>query len=109
MSELKEANDRLLRLITCQADALVEAEKLICWQMGEIARLREGNFTPEEFQNICHNLPPSCGPAEFRRGCRDYQRRLFGPEAVTALEREEAGRAQEEEGPPGDGGGRVQE
>jgi hypothetical protein len=41
------------------------------------ARLRRGDFTPEEFQNLCHNLT-FADRLSFERGCRDYQEKLFG-------------------------------
>ncbi len=51
----------------------------------EIARLKDGNFTPEEFQNLCHNLhlkgtdsTSNCRESDFRTGCLDYQDKLFG-------------------------------
>jgi len=43
----------------------------------EIQRLKEGNFTPEEFQNLCHNLQGK-GREEFQIGCNEYQEKLFG-------------------------------
>lgn len=43
----------------------------------EIERLKRGAFTPEEFQNLCHNLE-GCTREEFQRGCTEYQRKLFG-------------------------------
>jgi hypothetical protein len=47
----------------------------------EIERLKSGNFTPEELQNLCHNL--SCDECKlFIKGCRDYQMKLFGYKKV---------------------------
>lgn len=47
---------------------------------AEVERLRRGDFTPEEFQGLCHHRDkrPGCKPAEFFQGCEDYQRKLFG-------------------------------
>lgn len=47
----------------------------------EIARLKRGALTPEEFQAICHNRHdrPGCTRQDFEAGCREYQRKLFGP------------------------------
>lgn len=47
---------------------------------AENERLRRGDFTPEEFQELCHNRDknPRCTPAAFFDGCEDYQRKLFG-------------------------------
>ncbi len=43
----------------------------------EIARLKRGDFTPEELQNLCHNLDESDREA-FCKGCLEYQKKLFG-------------------------------
>lgn len=47
---------------------------------AEVARLKRGDFTPEEFQALCHHRDekPGCTRAEFEVGCREYQERLFG-------------------------------
>lgn len=44
----------------------------------EISRLRRGEFTPEEFQSLCHSLPTGCTREAFEKGCREYQDKLFG-------------------------------
>ena len=44
--------------------------------LDEIDRLKNGDFTPEELQNLCHNLT-SCDYKEFCDGCTAYQRKLF--------------------------------
>lgn len=51
----------------------------------EVQRLLRGDFTPEEFQNLCHhrNEKPGCTREEFEAGCREYQRRLFGATPTT--------------------------
>ena len=48
----------------------------------EVIRLRRGDFTPEEFQNLCHNLHerPVCAREEFSQGCLQFQEKLFGKE-----------------------------
>lgn len=50
---------------------------------SEIERLKEGRFTQEEFQNLCHNFDTS-DVCRFREGCRQYQLQLFGREALNA-------------------------
>lgn len=48
---------------------------------AEIARLKRGDFTPEEFQALCHHRDerrPGCSLHEFAEGCHFYQRNLFG-------------------------------
>jgi hypothetical protein len=47
-------------------------------QQEEINRLKEGNFTKEEFQNLCHNKSVQEGFNRFRQGCLEYQKKLFG-------------------------------
>jgi hypothetical protein len=40
----------------------------------EIGRLKRGDFTPEEFQNLCHSkLPEDCTADSFCDGCEGYQ------------------------------------
>lgn len=43
----------------------------------EIARLKRGDFTEEEFQNLCHNFSEQ-DAKRFKAGCEEYQRKLFG-------------------------------
>lgn len=43
----------------------------------EIARLKAGNFTEEEFQNLCHNFSAD-DACRFKKGCEEYQKKLFG-------------------------------
>lgn len=47
----------------------------------ENERLLRGEFTPEELQNLCHNLPEE-KKEEFFNGCCEYQKKLFGKSAV---------------------------
>jgi len=42
----------------------------------EVVRLQNGHFTPEEFQNLCHDKFP-CSLEEFKKGCEEYQKKLF--------------------------------
>lgn len=42
----------------------------------EIERLKRGDFTEEEFQTLCHNLPED-DECRFKQGCIDYQKKLF--------------------------------
>lgn len=46
-------------------------------QTAEVARLKRGDFTEEEFQTLCHNMKPD-DLRRFRAGCEDYQAKLFG-------------------------------
>jgi hypothetical protein len=45
--------------------------------VAELNRLRRGDFTEEEFQNLCHNSSAD-DACRFRAGCEAYQRKLFG-------------------------------
>ena len=47
----------------------------------EITRLKRGDFTPDEFQGLCHHLDERLGITreEFCHGCEEYQEKLFGP------------------------------
>jgi len=47
------------------------------FQGSEVERLKAGNFTPEELQNLCHNLSDE-DYSKFCDGCDEYQRKLFG-------------------------------
>lgn len=50
----------------------------------ELERLRRGDFTPEEFQALCHHLDerPGCTREAFEQGCREYQMKLFGADPI---------------------------
>jgi hypothetical protein len=63
--------DQLIAQVVC-GRAVVEL-------LAEIDRLRRGDFTPEEFQNLCHNSFP-CSREVFEQGCKDYQAKLFHKE-----------------------------
>lgn len=49
--------------------------------LAEIDRLKRGDFTEEEFQNLCHNFSAD-DVCRFRRGCLAYQAKLFGEEKL---------------------------
>lgn len=46
--------------------------------LAEIDRLKAGDFTEDEFQNLCHKFGPD-DRCRFEAGCREYQDKLFGP------------------------------
>lgn len=50
----------------------------------ENRRLKRGDFTPEEFQNLCHNFSAEDREV-FYQGCADYQRRLLGKAHIDVL------------------------
>ena len=43
----------------------------------EVYRLKSGEFTEEEFQNLCHGFSEA-DKCKFFQGCHEYQRKLFG-------------------------------
>ncbi len=43
---------------------------------NEIERLKCGDFTEEEFQNLCHNFTEE-DVCRFKKGCEQYQKKLF--------------------------------
>lgn len=47
----------------------------------ELERLKRGDFTEEEFQNLCHNFSEE-DKVSFFRGCTEFQKKLFGCSAV---------------------------
>jgi hypothetical protein len=49
-----------------------------------IDRLSEGDFSPSELQNLCHNLNVSDANV-FCDGCERYQQKLFGQSPITDL------------------------
>lgn len=54
------------------------ASIIIQEQSEDIERLKRGEFTPEEFQNLCHNRTVQDGYPAFIEGCANYQREMFG-------------------------------
>lgn len=60
---------------------VTQASKEIVRLRMEVERLKRGDFTPEEFQALCHHRDekPGCTRTDFEEGCREYQRKLFGP------------------------------
>lgn len=59
--------------VRCRENLLLEIISL----HDELARLKRGDFTDEELQNLCHNLDES-DYEKFCAGCTEYQRKLFG-------------------------------
>lgn len=60
---------------------LIEAYRKKCELLErEIERLKAGRFTEEEFQNLCHNFTPD-DACRFKKGCEEYQKKLFGDKA----------------------------
>jgi hypothetical protein len=59
---------------------MVASRDVIPELLAEIRRLKRGEFTPEEFQALCHHRDeqPGCTRADFEAGCQEYQKSLFG-------------------------------
>lgn len=75
--ELRVANEELnltRQEVVAQTKSKEEA-------LAELQRFKEGNLTDEELQTLCHNLPPN-KVCQFRKGCQEYQVKLFGEEVV---------------------------
>lgn len=50
----------------------------------EILRLKSGDFTEEEFQNLCHKFNET-DKCRFFDGCAAYQRKLFGESHIDKI------------------------
>lgn len=50
----------------------------------EISRLKRGDFTELEFQNLCHKFNED-DKTRFCNGCEEYQKKLFGASPITEL------------------------
>ena len=51
---------------------------LVGFLLTERSRLLAGQFTDEEFQELCHNTDIQCGFGAFVGGCAKFQGKLFG-------------------------------
>lgn len=94
MESYKKASERWAAAVNSVKDQLA-LERRECerqsWEIGKLLetvgamaeenqRLKRGDFTPEEFQNLCHHRDekPGCTQTNFEIGCTKYQRKLFG-------------------------------
>lgn len=81
---VKEARDVLARCSRVHAldDRSPGKDEDVSWLLESLAneaeRLRRGEFTSEEFQNLCHNTDVQAGFNAFADGCEAYQQKLFG-------------------------------
>lgn len=64
----------------------------VCWMLynldPEIKRLKSGQFTPVELNNLCHNLHHGkipCNREQFNQGCIAFQDMLYGPSQEGAM------------------------
>lgn len=59
----------------------------------EVSRLKAGRLTPEEFNELCHNLHESgrpIPPDQHEAACAEFRRKLYGPTMNTLREKIEA-------------------
>lgn len=82
-AELEQAVERARKAEARSVQQLEEATsllRLIDRLKEENARLKRGEFSPEEFQALCHHRDekPGCTAEDFYEGCALYQRKLFG-------------------------------
>lgn len=59
------------------ASGLIQARQVL-EMLAENERLKRGDFTEEEFQNLCHNFTGD-DAERFKKGCEEYQKKLFCP------------------------------
>lgn len=61
-------------------ETIVQQHNEIVGLRQELVRLKRGEFTMEEFQNLCHNRheKPGCTAKEFFDGCAAFQKSMFG-------------------------------
>lgn len=55
----------------------LEKNKKILELRKKIERYERGDFTRDEIHNFCHNLEKTVSLEEFKRGCKEYQNKLF--------------------------------
>lgn len=73
----KQSEDKELAQKLKDSQEMVEAIKRGQLMLkNTIDRLRRGEFTPDELQDLCHNLDGSQERA-FKLGCEGYQQKLF--------------------------------
>lgn len=60
------------------AKLIARAPELLSALCDEVERLKRGDFTEEEFQNLCHNTDIQAGFDVFAKGCEAYQQKMFG-------------------------------
>jgi len=67
----------IARLGRCNEELSRAHAEIINHQNAEIARLKAGRFTQEEFRTLCHTMSED-DYGRFADGCDYYQRQLFG-------------------------------
>jgi hypothetical protein len=56
---------------------LTDLKQQLVETKAEVERLRRGDFTEEEFHDLCHNLSED-NEQRFKQAFSDYQKKLFG-------------------------------
>ena len=59
--------------------AIEDLQRMIKVLQHEVYRLKRGDFTEDEFQNLCHKFGEDDAVRHWR-GCHEYHRHLFGKE-----------------------------
>jgi hypothetical protein len=73
----RKARDLLAKGMESQAELTHDLKQQARTLEAEVARLKRGDFTDAELQDLCHNMPPD-SLGKFKRGCEDYSAKLFG-------------------------------
>jgi len=89
--QLSEARAEIERLNTTTVGKLIadaiqkdrESDERECRReirrlRAEVERLTSGKWTPQEVNDLCHDLPKVVGPRAYADGCAKQQRELFG-------------------------------
>lgn len=84
LSKKDEEITRLTELNAFIAKGSFDASQVMAKENSHLRfeneRLKLGDFTAEEFQNLCHNRheKDGCTAKEFYDGCAEFQKSLFG-------------------------------
>jgi multidrug resistance efflux pump len=82
VEKLEKERDAFMAALSVRLDELSTA-------IAEVERLKRGDFTADEFQNLCHNnteMEAAGNTAEeFCKGCETYQVKLFGKSPIASL------------------------
>lgn len=73
-----EADTSRIQRLAAQLNGVMNS---LATSQREVERLRAGSFTPQEFQNLCHNFDEKDREV-FVAGCIEYQKKLFGESAT---------------------------
>lgn len=89
LNRLQTGDDCHFRIEVSNMLPIILAElKAAAGLRAEVERLKRGDFTPEEFQGLCHHRDeqPNCTREDFYQGCHEYQQKLFGASSLGAAD-----------------------